>query len=308
MGPMAEIQAPSDPSPEDEVEASRMTLGEHLDELRRRLFRSTLAIALGFIACWGFREDLDHIVQQPYKHAAAELNVELELRAEEAIAAEGASEAEWKNWYEQAEYPELKVLRNDLRIPENMKGDAAAMGFFYYLKVCFYFALFIGGPVLLWQMWAFIAAGLYRHEKGVIHRYFPVSVALFFAGVLFGYFVLIPNALYFLALQTLGTIQWYESINNYWTFVVALTLALGAVFQLPIVMLSLARLGLVEPKAYARYRAHMIVGALIVGALLTPPDPFTQMMMAGPMAVLYEIGHIAARLAVREPVKRREKP
>lgn len=285
-----------------------MTLGEHLDELRRRLFRSTLAIALAFIACWGFREDLDHIVQQPYKHAAAELNAELELRAQAAITAEGASDEEWKSWYEQAEYPELKVLRNDRRISEHMKGDAAAMGFFYYLKVCFYFALFIGGPVLLWQMWAFVAAGLYRHEKVVIHRYFPVSVALFFAGVLFGYFVLIPNALYFLAVQTLESIQWYESVDNYWTFLVALTLALGTVFQLPIVMLSLARLGLVDPKAYARYRAHMLVGSLVVGALLTPPDPFTQMMMAGPMAVLYEIGHIASRLSVREPVKRQEKP
>ena len=74
-----------------------MTLGEHLDELRRRLFRSTIAIALAFIACWGFREQLDHIVQQPYKYAAAELNAELEVRAQAAITAEGASEEEWRN-------------------------------------------------------------------------------------------------------------------------------------------------------------------------------------------------------------------
>jgi len=307
---MTEI-TPKQPQPHesvDEVEASRMTLGEHLEELRSRLIRAALSIAVAFFVCWFFRVDLDQIVQRPYKHAAAELNVELDERAEAAITAEGADEDEWKNWYEQAEYPKTKVLRHDRKISEHMKGDAAAMGFFYYLKVCFYFALFIGGPVLLWQMWAFVAAGLYRHEKIVIHRYFPVSVGLFFAGVLFGYFVLIPNALYFLALQTLESIQWYESINNYWTFLVALTLALGAVFQLPIVMLGLARLGLVEPKSYGKYRAHMIVGSLIVGALLTPPDPFTQMMMAGPIAILYEIGHVASRLAVREPVKRSSTP
>jgi len=307
---MAEIQptSPMPPAPVDEVEASRMTLGEHLDELRRRLIRSTIAILVAFMACWAFRVELDDIVQRPYKRAAAALNVELVERAEAAIAREGADADEWMNWYEQAGYPELKVLRNDRVISEHMKGDAAAAGFFYFLKVCFYFALFIGGPVLLWQMWAFVAAGLYRHEKVVIHRYFPISVGLFFAGVLFGYFVLIPNALYFLALQTLESIQWYESVNNYWTFLVALTLALGAVFQLPIIMLSLARLGLVDPKVYGKYRPHMIVGSLIVGALITPPDPFTQMMMAVPIAVLYEIGHIAARLSVREPVQRKSTP
>lgn len=300
---MAEVPSnqPALVQDEDEVEASRMTLGEHLEELRTRLIRSTIAIAIAFAVCWAFRYTLDEVVQRPYRQASVELN---QVLAERAAAAVSEDPDVWREWYEETAYPEKRILRSDLRISDWMKGDAAAMGFFYYLKVCFYFALFVGGPVLLYQMWAFVAAGLYRHERKVIHRYFPASVGLFFAGALFGYFVLVPNALYFLALQTLGRIHWYESINNYWTFLVALTLALGLVFQLPIVMLALARVGLVEPRTYARYRAHMIIGALVLGALITPPDPFTQMMMAGPIAILYEIGHVASRLSARKASER----
>ncbi len=312
MSSMAEIQ-PRPPGstavqPVDEVEASRMTLGEHLEELRVRLVKSTIVIALAFIGCWVYRKPLDVFAQGPYQRAATELNAELERRAEAAIQAEGADPEEWREWYEPSGYPQVKQLRSDLRIAARMKGDAAATGFFYYLKLCFYISLFISGPFLLWQMWGFIAAGLYRHERAVVNHYFPASLGLFLAGVLFGYFVLIPNALYFLALQTLESIQWYESVDNYWTFMLALTLALGLVFQLPIVMLGLARLGLVEPRTFARFRPHMIVGALVVGALLTPPDPFTQMMMAGPIVVLYELGHIASRLTVRKPVERKSTP
>ncbi|MDA1264365.1 MAG: twin-arginine translocase subunit TatC [Planctomycetota bacterium] len=304
---MAEVK-PKQPDKPDEVEASRMTLGEHLDELRSRLIRSVLAIGISFAVCWTFVKTLDGWVQQPYQTAVRDLNAELVIRAEKAINEDGALEDEWKEWYDEAGYPKTKVLRDDLAVPARMKGDAAAMGFFYQLKLCFYFSLFFGGPILLWQMWAFVAAGLYKHEKFVVHRYFPVSIGLFFSGVLFGYFVLIPNALYFLALQTLESIQWYESVDNYWTFLVALTLALGVIFQLPIVMLALARLGLVNPKDFGKYRPHMIVGSLVLGALITPPDPFTQMMMAGPIVVLYEIGHIASRLTVKQPVQRTSAP
>jgi sec-independent protein translocase protein TatC len=294
---MVEIQA-GNPKPVDEVEASRMTLGEHLEELRTRLIRSVLVITVAFAVCWGFRVQLDRLVQDPYRDAAARLNIELHERAAAAIEI-SEDPLEWQQWYEKAGYPEIKELRNDIRISDRMKGDSAAMGFFYYMKMCLYFALLVGGPFLLYQMWAFIAAGLYKHERKVIHRYFPFSVLLFFVGVTFGYLVMIPNALYFLALQTLGTIQWYESVNNYWTFLVALTLALGVVFQLPIVMLGVARIGLVEPRTYAKFRPHMLVGSLIVAALLTPPDPFTQMMMAVPIAVLYELGYRVSRWLVK---------
>lgn len=277
---------------------TRMTLGEHLEELRVRLIRSTLAVLVAFLGAWFFRETLDGWVQRPYHHAAVRLNAELEERATAAIAASPAPLEEAQEWYEPG-YPERKVLRYDKRIPEVMKGDFAAAGFFYYMKMCFYFALFVGGPVVLWEMWQFVAAGLYRHEKSIVHQYFPLSLGLFVGGVLFGYFVMVPNALYFLALQTLAKIQWFQSIDSYWTLLVGLTLALGAVFQLPVLMMALARLDLVQPATFAKYRGHMLVGALVVAAVLTPPDPFTQMLMAIPIAVLYEAGIWISRMVHR---------
>jgi Tat protein translocase TatC len=174
------------------------------------------------------------------------------------------------------------------------------MGFIYFMKVCLYFSLFFGGPVLLWEMWQFVAAGLYRNERKVVRLYFPFSASLFLGGVVFGYFVMVPNALYFLALQTVTSIQWYQSINGYWTFLLNLTLALGAVFQLPVIMMALSKLDLVEPKTFARYRGHMLIGALLLAAVVTPPDPITQLLMAIPITVLYEAGIWIGR-AVHKP-------
>lgn len=290
---MVEIQEPRK-SDEDEIEQSRMTLGEHLEELRKRLIRATIVIAVCFAACWGFRKQLDDFVQGPYDSARTKLNATLDELAEAAIAEDPEA---WEEWYEPAGYPEIKSLRADRRVPINMKGDGAGIGFIYYMKVCLYFALAIGGPYMLWEMWQFVAAGLYRHERGVVYHYFPFSLFLFASGIVFGFLVMVPAALYFLALQTVDRIQWFQSIDNYWTMIVSLTLALGLVFQLPVLMLALARLDLVAPKKFAQYRGHMAVGALVIAAILTPPDPVTQLLMAGPIIVLYEIGIWVSRLA-----------
>ena len=168
------------------------------------------------------------------------------------------------------------------------------------MKMCFYYSLFFGGPYLLWEMWQFVAAGLYRHEKKVVHSYFPTSVGLFVGGVLFGYFVMVPQALYFLARMTLTEIQYFESIGNYWTFLISLTIALGLVFQLPLIMVALAKLDLVPPKTFGKYRGHMVIGALLMSALITPPDPFTQMMMAIPIVILYETGIWASHFLTKD--------
>ena len=153
---------------------------------------------------------------------------------------------------------------------------------------------------MLWQIWQFVAAGLYEHERRLVGLYFPISALLFVGGIVFGYFVMVPYAQYYLASTTLGRIEYYPEIGKYFTFLKGLSLALGVVFQLPIVMFALTRLGLVEPKQYTKYRGHFIVGALIVAAILTPPDPITQMMMAVPMAGLYELGIVVARVAHKQ--------
>ncbi len=272
-----------------------MTLGEHLEELRSRLIKSTVVILVVFCVGWAFRNDLTRWTMGPYRYASVRLNADLKQIAGEEIAKDPDA---WEDWYTPP--PELEVLRPDRIVPDRPKGDAAAHGLFFQMKMCFYYALFIGGPFLLWQMWQFIAAGLYKNEKRVVHSYFPLSALLFLGGVLFGYFVMVPNALYFLASMTIREIQYWETIGNYWTFLVALTLALGTVFQLPVVMVALTKVGLVEPRFFSKYRPHMLVGSLVVGALLTPPDPFTQLMMAVPIVILYEAGHLAARAVHRK--------
>ena len=280
-------------SDEEELEGSRMSLGEHLDELRRRVMISVIAIVIAFAGAWTFHLELGDLVFQPYERAAGMLNEELATRFAARVAEDPDS---WPEYFTSADEATREV-RVDKRVPATMRGDAASQGFFFYMRVCFMFALFVGAPVLLWQMWQFVAAGLYRAEKKVVLRYFPLSVVLFVSGVLFGFLVMVPYALFFLAKMTLEKIHYWETVGNYWTFLVGLTMALGVVFQLPVVMLALSRFGLVDPSAYSRYRGHFIVLSLVAAAILTPPDPFTQMMMAVPMLLLYELGNLLARSA-----------
>lgn len=281
---------------EAQLEGSRMTLAEHLEELRTRLIRSAIAVVVGLGIGWAIHTDLASVVLWPYDRAVVWLEGDLVKMYDEEIA--GDEDLTWKDYFTSAD-PRDRELLPQYRIPDKPRGDAASTGFFFYMRVCFYFALFVAGPFVLWQIWQFIAAGLYKHEKRVINTYFPVSVFLFLGGVLFGYFMMVPYALYFLARMSLGQIDYWESLDNYFSFLTSLTLALGAVFQLPIVMLALARVGIVEAQDFARYRGHFIIGALVLAAALTPPDPFTQLLMAVPMVALYELGHVLARYKTR---------
>jgi sec-independent protein translocase protein TatC len=147
-------------------------------------------------------------------------------------------------------------------------------------------------------MWRFIAAGLYLHERRVVGRTIPISLLLFVAGGVFGYFVMVPYGLYFLATAfPPEKLEFLPRLSEYLSFLSLLTLALGLVFQLPLLMYVLVRIDLVEREAFRKYRRYFIVGAFIVAALLTPPDPFTQLLLAGPMIVLYEVGLLWTRFA-----------
>ena len=288
---------PSMTADADSLEQSRMTLGEHLDELRVRLIRSTIAIAVTFAVGWSWHEVLAEVALEPYGRARVWLEVELVEAFDQKLAAD--PELTWDKYFTSAD-PESRELLPHLRIPEKPRGDAAGTGFFFYMRICFYFALFVGGPVVLWQMWQFVAAGLYANEKRALNRYFPFSAVLFLSGVVFGYFLMVPYALFFLARMSLTQVTYWQTIDNYLTFLTSLTLALGVVFQLPVIMLALTKVGLVEPKLFSKYRGHFIVGALVVAALLTPPDPFTQMLMGVPIIILYELGAVLARIAYKK--------
>ena len=171
------------------------------------------------------------------------------------------------------------------------------------LRASLYFALFVGGPYLLWQLWGFISAGLYKTERRVVLAFFPASILLFFSGVLFGYFMLVPYGIYYLNIDEVPGVAILQfRLEEYFAFVTSMCLALGVVFQLPILQTAVAKVGLVRPSTFAHYRGHFALSSFIIAAILTPPDPVTQSMMAAPMVLLYELGILASRFAAPKPI------
>ena len=284
----------------DPLEASRMSLGSHLDELRRRLMYSVGAIFVCFVGCWIFNEELGQIVLTPGGRAVAwydEARVELyeeKLAAALAEAAEGEEPGLTREDFFKTSDPNDKRLAKPTEWPPVATGASA--GFMFKMKTCFYFSLFISGSFILWQMWLFIAAGLYKHERTAVYAYLPFSVALFLGGVIFGYSMTVPYAYYFVAAMAIETVTLLPRIEEYWTFLTSLSLMMGIVFQLPVLMVGLTRMELIQVKTIAKYRGHFALVALIAAAIITPPDPYTQMMMAIPMVVLYELGIWLSRL------------
>jgi sec-independent protein translocase protein TatC len=175
---------------------------------------------------------------------------------------------------------------------------AVAEAFWVQMKVALFVGLFLAAPVILYQVWAFVAPGLYQHEKKYAAPFVVIGSLLFILGGAFSLLVVTPSAVKFLlAFSRPGVLQPMISIGNYIDFLLKFTLAFGAVFEVPLAITLLARIGLVTPKMLAKNRKYAILGAFIIGAVLTPtPDAFNQTLMAGPIIVLYEIGIVAARI------------
>jgi sec-independent protein translocase protein TatC len=283
--------------PEDPFEKTRMTLGEHLEELRRRLIRSLVVFVVAFVAAWFLRTQLTELIRWPFEAMAGRYDRHVEEHYARKI--EDHPE-QWSRYFTTAD-PATRQLLPSLKLDTRLLVTDVGEQFVFALNVSLAFALFLGSPFFLWQMWQFIAAGLYEREKRGVRRAFPFSVALFLAGVLFAFFTIVPMGMYFLQI-TLDPEQANSSLRlgAYFGFVRTLCLAMGVVFQLPVLMVFAARYGLIEPRTFARYRGHWVVGALIVAAFLTPgPDFYSQLLMAAPMLVLYEIGILIGRVAAR---------
>jgi sec-independent protein translocase protein TatC len=279
------------------VEETRMSLGEHLEELRKRLFRSVLVLSIAFGVAWFYKERIADWVLWPYRSSAAQINQTYVENAEAELARPG-TEKKRSDYFLSDAPGDQRLLRP---IEERPVMFGIGESFFFVLNNSLYFALVLGGPFVLWQIWQFVGAGLYRHEKRAILRYFPVSVLLFAAGVLFCFFLIIPTGMYYLA-TTLPPemVSQMTGLEKYMSFLTTMCLAMGVVFQLPIAMIFASRLGLIEPTTYSKYRPHFVVGALFVAAVITPgPDWVSQVLMTAPMLVLYEIGIIVAKLSAR---------
>lgn len=183
-----------------------------------------------------------------------------------------------------------------------MVAIEVASPFFTPLKLAFFAALFLAMPVVLYQAWAFVAPGLYRHERRLARPLLVSSVLLFYLGCAFAYFLVLPMVFGFLAGITPEGVAMMTDIGHYLDFVLVMFLAFGCCFEVPVAVVILVAMGWVTPEQLTRSRGYVIVGAFVVAAVLTPPDVLSQTLLAVPMCLLYELGVIAARmLARRQP-------
>ena len=177
--------------------------------------------------------------------------------------------------------------------------------FFVPMKVTMMVALVIALPVVLYQIWAFVAPGLYQHEKKLVVPLVGSSYILFLCGMAFAYFVVFPTIFRVMAHYNapLGAAM-NTDIDNYLSFVLTMFIAFGVTFEVPIVVVLLVRMGVLTVKKLRQIRPYVIVGAFVVSAVVTPPDVFSQLILAVPLIVLYEAGIIAARLIVGKQVEK----
>jgi sec-independent protein translocase protein TatC len=233
-------------------EDDKIPFTAHLDELRSRLIVCFIAVGIGFVLSYGFKERLFEILL----------------------------------------YPLLSVMKSS----EELIFTGLPEAFFTYLKVAFLTGLMLATPVILYEFWMFVAPGLYRKERRLLIPIIFLSSIFFIGGALFGYFIVFPFGFQFFLGFSNETIHARLSIKEYLGFATKLLIAFGVVFELPILITALARLGVVSTEFLTKNRKYALLLFFIGAAMLTPPDVVTQIMMALPLMVLYEISIIGAKI------------
>ena len=169
------------------------------------------------------------------------------------------------------------------------------------MKVALMVAFLIALPYVLYQVWAFVAPGLYAHEKRLALPLVAASVVLFFVGMAFAYFLVFPTVFGFMAKIAPEGVAWMTDIEKYLSFVLSTFVAFGVTFEVPVIVVVLVGIGVVDVAKLKEIRPYVIVGAFVIGAIFTPPDVISQLMLAIPLCLLYELGILLARFAGRRP-------
>jgi sec-independent protein translocase protein TatC len=172
--------------------------------------------------------------------------------------------------------------------------------FFAYIKVAFIAGILAAAPLIFYELWMFIAPGLYQKEKKMAIPFVISSTILFVGGALFGYFVVFPFGFKFFIGFSNEYVKALPSVKQYFSFSLKLLFAFGVVFELPVIIFFLSKMGIVTPQFLSQKRKYAILLTFILAAILTPPDVITQCMMAGPLIVLYEIGILVSRVAQKK--------
>jgi sec-independent protein translocase protein TatC len=244
--------------------ALTMTILEHLEELRSRLIKIFIYTAVGFGVGLYFSEPIFAFLKKPLLNALADTTIKIGKVGLAAI-------------------PRLKV--------HDLIYTGLTEAFFTYLKVGLVAGLFLAAPFILYQIWAFVSPALYKKEKTILIPVTAVSFLLFVGGAAFGYFVVFPIG--FKVLLTLTTTSGETPLirmQEYFSLVMWMLLAFGACFELPVIIFMLSRFGIVSYKGLKKFRPYALLGAFILGAILTPtPDPINQTLLAVPLYILYEV-------------------
>ena len=223
-----------------------MTFLDHLEELRRRLVISGVAVAVAFFVCWAFAEPIFALLQAPLAKFLA---------------------------------PGDKLAYTRLTAP-----------FFLYMKVSFFAGLFLASPVILLQLWLFVAPGLYKKERRLAAPFIIFGTLFFILGGYFGYRYLLPATCSFFV-ETGKQFKQMVTVDDYFSFASVIILATGLVFETPIVIFFLARVGIVTPAFLMQKFKYAVVLAFVISAIITPtPDMVTQAALAVPMIILYLLG------------------
>lgn len=193
----------------------------------------------------------------------------------------------------------FQPLVANMKVGDQLIATSPMSGFMMPIKLAFFTALFAAMPWVLYQIWAFVAPGLYRKEKRFAVPVLVSSIVLFYAGIAFAYFIVFDMAFHFLMGATPEQVSNMQDINLVLGFVLALFLAFGIAFEVPVVVMLLVLTGLVSPEKISASRGYVVIGVFVAAAVLTPPDPVSQIMMAIPMWLLFEAGLLMSRLLVR---------
>ncbi|MDF0535193.1 twin-arginine translocase subunit TatC [Shewanella yunxiaonensis] len=235
--------------------------------------------------------------QQPLISHLLELRNRL-LRATASVLIVFLAIVYWaKDIYHYIAVPLLKTMPTG----GTMIATDVAAPFFAPFKLTLVLAFFIAIPYVLYQIWAFVAPGLYKHEKRLIAPLLFSSTVLFYLGIIFAYFVVFPLVFSFFTSVAPEGVQVATDINSYLNFVLKLFFAFGLAFEIPIAVVLLCWAGVTTPADLKAQRPYIIVGAFVVGMLLTPPDVISQTMLAVPMLLLFEGGLFAARFYSKKP-------
>ena len=196
-----------------------------------------------------------------------------------------------RDWYALLAEPMIAALPQGVQM---IATDVVGV-FLVPVKVTLMLAFLIALPVVLWQVWAFIAPGLYQHEKSLAVPLMLASLGLFAAGMAFAYFVVFPSVFGFMVAIAPEGVAWMTDIDKYLSFVLTTFLAFGITFEVPVVVIVLVRMGIVSLEKLRAWRPYVIVGAFVIGAIFTPPDVMSQVLLAVPLWLLYELGIVLAQ-------------